>query len=685
MARTESARKTTYIELRQERTPLAALGTGSPYLRALCLLCVLLSFFSAQPAFAARNRVLLQLSNLQQWVDLSYKYNGQSNDGRRDTSSQKHTLEESYHVGIDYAILNKRLANGTFEIELGAEQGMGWTSSSYGGGFSNDYELEYMFDLTAFDRRPYVVTVNANQQYQMMNPPFVKSYTLLSNTFNSSLILRNRILPVTFGYHQNSNETSGLKADRTSEAESVFFVANHFIGDFSETSLSAGTSESRQTVVGKAPSSSSGYNFILNNRLNWGETKRDSLSSGYSFKKETGNVELQTENWYEEFEVWLGKALAVGGSYKYDDNETELQGRKQNSWDAWLRHRLYESVTTRYRYYETQSEYRSGDTGLWGHQLQLAYTKSLPANSNMGLTYNYKYAESDLNLSDQSIFVPEESMTLALTGNYLANTDVDTASVLVFTKTPFVTFTEGIDYRLDPVGRRTELVLLSGALSPGDTVYIAYSYRVNNSIEYATTTHIVGANLGLQNQRYLLSLRLGKTEQDLLSGSADVSPLQQQQFFQLGFDVNIDTLSGGTLFRYSDATLLKEMALETSLNWHRDMNQGVLNFRVSDVYLVSEEKEGFSGQESGDKEKRNSLQLTADYRKKLNRHLTYLLRSRVADVRGESDRNDVSLGYTLEARWYKFLALLEADVSWEFLEESRSREDSLKVTLRRFF
>ena len=114
------------------------------YVPILLLLCGF--FLLPHPAEAARKKVIFQLYNLRQWTELEYDYTGKSYsyDSSADRHSQEHDLEETYHFDIDYAILDRDLANGSLTVDLNLNQTYEnesgeKRSSGSSGGFYGEY------------------------------------------------------------------------------------------------------------------------------------------------------------------------------------------------------------------------------------------------------------------------------------------------------------------------------------------------------------------------------------------------------------------------------------------------------------------------------------------------------------------------------------------------------------------
>ncbi|MCF6266431.1 MAG: hypothetical protein L3J57_07795 [Desulfuromusa sp.] len=660
------------------------------YIPILLLLC---SFFLLpRPVEAARRKVVFQLSNFHHWTELEYEYTGKSfsNDGRADRSSQDHELDETYHLEIDYAILDHDLANGSLSVGLGLDQTyQNESGGSDRSGSSAGFSGEYLFDLFAFERRFYPISLMSSLTQERITAPFTENYDQTRHSFSAAIAMRNRILPIHLNYHYATTETSGLTNDRTQETEELSLSANSTIGNFSETRLYAETSSRNTdfTDESQAATQIDSDELELYNLLRWGSLrKKNSLNSRYRYVDDSGTTERQTHTWNEDLDLQLGKALSTGLSYIYRTVESQNQEQQQQTGDAWIEHRLFDSLTTRIGYSVDRTDYLTGEEQEWLSQAELTYVKSLPRQSRLNLSYTYRYGENNRNITDQQLTVVDEAFTVnTFLAGFLEQLDIIPESIIVYSADRSIIYNLNSEYRINVVGRRTELEIIGGGIVAGDILSIDYLYRVNNSIEYSTSGHSLSASLSLFGQRYRLYTSLSQTDQELISGSTNVSPLTQQTYAQVGIEGNFDQISLGSSYLYLDSTFSTDKTAEAFVHYLLRKNFSQLSLRLTERYITTQQNEGVTGT-VGDPENRNSLAFTADYRRQLRRNLTMSLRGHVIDIRGQNrDQDDISLGMILESRWYKFEFLLSADMTWQIYDDSSSREDSVSFKIRRYF
>ena len=643
-------------------------------------------------AEAARKKVIFQLSNFRHWAEIEYDYSGKSyiNDYTTDRYAQEHDLKETYHLEIDYAILDRNLANGGLMVELGLDQI--YEDESGSSGYSDNsagFSGEYLFDLIAFERSLYPISMMSSLSREKITAPFTENYDQTRQASSLIFTLRNEFLPVQVSYRYGTTETSGLRVDRKQTTEELSLSGSSSVVEMSETQFYAETS-SRSTDLSDRSLSSTQTDtdeFEVYNRLHWGALrKKSSLNSRYHVVEDTGTSDRRTRTWDEDLNLQLGQALSTELSYGDRWIESSNQEQHQRQGDIWVEHQLFDSLTTRVGYSVERTDYLTGEDRQWQSQVGLAYTKRLPRVSRLSLSYTYRYAENDRNLLDQSLTVSDENFTVnVFLAGFLEQLDIIPETIVVYNIDRSIVYTPGTEYRINVIGRRTELEIIGGGIVAGEVLSVDYQYRVNNSIEYSTTGHALIGSLSLFEQRYRLYGSYSETNQSLISGVVNVSPLTQQKHVEIGLEGKYERFSFGTSHMYEESTLSTDHTTEAFINCLLRKNLSHLNLRLTERYTTTQQNEN-SVSISEDNETRNSMSFNADYRRPLFRNTTLNLRGYVIDIRRQSRRqDDIFLGMVFESRWYKFEAQLTADVNWKIYEENSTREETVSLKIRRYF
>lgn len=656
------------------------------------ILAVAVLLVIVSDAQAVRRRVIFQLSNLHQWAELEYRYDGSgSNGSSSDRQSHSNTFEEKYHLDIDYVILGRRLANGSVELDLGFDQSYEIEKelsdrNDEGSGFN----LEYAFDMRVFERSSYPVTLQARRHEKRVDTPFTKNYDLVTQQYSMGMAFKNFFVPAYLNYHYSESETDGLKWDRFQSTDEVRLSSFLKMGDLSSTDLTLESGERRSRVEGLATDTATdSYSIEANNVINWNTlSQRQVLRSSYRKEREVGSTELESEQWDERLRLRLGRGLETEYSHGYSNVKTSRQFRREQKDKFWVEHRLFNSLVSRYQHNMKRIDFDSGIEKSWSRQMSLSYTKKLPKDSRMRLAYSHTYGETDRDLVSSLISIGPGNPEVASIDDFfevtLENTDVIIDSIVVRDEFGVI---PASSYEVVSFGSQTRLDFRANplGLGPGDEVRIEYNYNVNNSIEYSTTTHAVATSLDLYGQLLRIYANYSKSDQDLISGSANVSSLVQQNYYHMGIEGQISVFNVGGNYAYLESTINTEEYIEAFLKYRRERKGRQFSLRLLERFSTIEQHEGLTGTQRGAVEK-NSLQLHMNYRRQLARNTTMTLKMFLADIRGDNiEQDEVSFGLVLESRWYKFLLRISADLSFEFYEDRNTHEEQLSIALRRYF
>jgi len=642
-------------------------------------------------ADAATQRVLLQLSNLRQWVDIGANYVGTDVDSQSGNStSQKIGFSERYTFGIDYAILNQKLANGSLELSAGTVQdfshGDGEDSQSSAG-----YTLEYDAELFLLEKSSTPLSLFSNMREELLAQPFSDSYYLTRTNFTGNLTLRNDYVPTNLSYNRTTLETDGQDIDRKQTNDRFLINSNMSLTDFSQTSFSAMTNSGETKVEGGRPGTDvENYQLTGRNTLSWDvRSRRNTLTSYYRFREESGSSELETVSWGETLDMNFGKALTSVLLYNYDKITTAESFNRSQRKSAWVQHKLYDSLVSRADYTTRESDLVSGNQESWDAYGRIDYNKKLPRQSLLSLTYGYSYGENDNDVQEEDLTVIGEPLIVTLAGNFLENRDVDEVTIQVFSSDRLILYVEGVDYDVEVIGRLTRLEFfnpgLSGLIGLGDTLSIDYEHKIDGSIEYSTTGHYVRSSISFLKRRYRLFANYTVTDQSLISGEPLTTSFGKTTTIGFGFDNDFQTHLFGSSYLYVSSPDDDKKTFEAYWQYNNVFGAENLLIRLDEKYLRVEQKQSLALDEDVSSET-NLLSLVADYSKKYGQNYKIRYRGRFTDLRGDRDtRNELELETYGEYRWYKFSAFIRARVTWQFIDSNTRRNDYLNLTVRRFF
>lgn len=660
-------------------------------LRLVCLACtVTFGLALANGECQAAQKSLFILTGLQQWAELSYKYDGSSSgsDRGQDQSSQQQRFEETYHAGIGYAVYSRRLLHGRLIFDLGANQDLLSGRNVDSGSSSSGFNFEYKVDGNILDRSFTPVSFYSSSQNSRVQNPFSRSYDLKSDALGVTVAIKNRYLPARFFYSLYGNETDGLNLDREQTTETLRFTVNNTYKDLSRTEANLfWVSDLTDFRGGATAQSTDTVEFNARNTLTWGkESATSSLDSSYRRREEAGDRQSLSSAWNEDLNLHLGKALQAGLGYSYSSDRNPVQSRLENKGRGWLQHRLFQSLTTHLELHGDQIDYSTGkERNIFG-TLSIGYHKKLPGQSTLQLGLGQTYGVTDRDLDAQQLFVSGEPLTVKLFDNFLQHPDIISGSIAVFNADRTIQYLEGSDYTIRPVGRQTELLFPAGSpINTGDVLSIDYRYQVSNSIKYSTDTRSISASLLLFQNLLRFYANFIDSSQKLLSGRDDAASLNPMRTYIAGCEATLTNLSFGGVYTNQDSVVNKFQSIEGVADYQHMMGSSRLMLRINDRYTMYEQASR-SGGVIGSTGSENSLNISSDYRKPVGRNASVTLTGNYLNLRGESrDRNDIALGLNLEMRIGKFEALLLSSVSWQMNPGATDRADHLFLKLRRYF
>ncbi len=231
-----------------------------------------------------------------------------------------------------------------------------------------------------------------------------------------------------------------------------------------------------------------------------------------------------------------------------------------------LSHRLYENLTTRAGFRLSRDRQASGPVSESSGKLDLAYVRRIPwgyVHGSLGRNVILTNDRRDAGL----IRVSDESLTLNGTArSFLANLDIEPASIEVTNLAATVRYLEGIDYLVTTRGRRVALTRTVGsAITDGETVLVDYQYAIGAPAKTRLTTDSFGFGLIL-GQRLFLDYRVMSATESLLSGFDD----QLIDDLTRSYSARLDWGISSTQVRYEDIDSVsapsKEWTVREELN-----------------------------------------------------------------------------------------------------------------------
>jgi hypothetical protein len=220
----------------------------------------------------------------------------------------------------------------------------------------------------------------------------------------------------------------------------------------------------------------------------WGDYFEKSWRTSARYFEREGEFDFKNASTTSSFRWGMTEALNTELSYDFDRFESDGESSTSNSGFFSLSHRLYESVTTSLGLSGDHSDQEAGERATLGSNLSLAYSKRFPLDSRLLIDLDFRHRVEDNDFDAQQSRVRGEELPITdLSGNFLANRNVNSASIEVFESLSGAPLLEGIDYFFDVIGDRTSInPLPGGSIDPGDVVFVNYVFDLDSSAKVAS-------------------------------------------------------------------------------------------------------------------------------------------------------------------------------------------------------
>lgn len=658
----------------------------------LLLLLFVLLFFWPELSLAARKRVIFQLANLNQWVELRYDYFGTTSDNAY--SSASHDFEERYHLDIDYAVLSRRFVKGGLGVSLGLTQELESNEglNSKKNDQTDGHNLEYDVDMQVFERSIVPVYLSANQSQRRISSPFSSPYDQINQSFSAGVQIRSDFLPVSFRYREINLSIEGETRNRKRENKSLALMAVFEQKYFGEIDMTAELYDNFTSAQGREPDNLERNTLEVNHRYDLKLlAQRQHLASRYKKVQETGTSQIDRETWTEDLSVKFGKALNGDAYFYWNKLESPTQVALRKQFRGALDHELYKSLKTSLKYELKHNKYTAGETDFKRYAATVDYRKKLPGASRLQLGYGFSVANSMQSSSNNEELIVDEGMTVDLIGNTLSYDNVLETTITIFNFDRTIMFEEGTDYEVvvllnGQVALQFFSLHLSGAIQLGDQISIDYTHRVNSFIEYQTISHNFTTSLSLLSQALLIYSEFSQSDPDLIAGVADTAPLERTRQIGFGVESTLAEHEFGLRYLNIDSAYSQEESYHIYWRYSSEYRGGRLNLRLEDTYRIYSATLLDTQYQNQDEVVTNAVSFRADYRRRLNKFIQMELDNYIYDIRGDyGDQTDVSLGIKFEAMLNKLRASLEGEVTFQIDEHQTRRNESVRLNVRRSF
>jgi len=634
-----------------------------------------------QAGFEYRERRgLIVLEDFQQSVDLRYQLTDHHSNA--DTiNSTSNSLQELYNVSLGTAILDPNI----FESSLNGIIGFNQNSFTSGGGnsTSDQAQYQYLFSGTGLKKSITPISFNSSRQIATVTTQYTPAYTTDTTNNQVTALILNDFLSSRFDFTRNSLDTTGGGYNSSTTSNSFSYKAEHNYGKVSNTVL-AGNLSDQESSIG----TSHVNEIMLANSLNWGAGKKYTLLT--SIRLEDAVYTGVPENnltFSENFRAQIGRALSLEAGYSLVKTRTnDFQGQNsednEQTGDITLRHRLFDSLETALIGKASEGDLLGGTQTTYSGTARLNYRKLLPDQGRVTASLSDEYDVVDRNVTSSVTTVQNQSfsvhngdtITLPLSGGLL-NTIISVKNLA-----QAITYTQGTDYTVN-VALGTIYILPGGRIdnpttAAGTTLSISYTYTLNPDIKYDCNTFTGSTNISLLNGAYSLGGTYTQQRYSNVVGATN-NILRSLRTVQLNF--------GGYRENSSFRFLLTDNVLG---DLHSDTAEGNGQYQWQDLSMTMSERFAlYDASQSSVGYRENTTQFTLAYARPLDSNVLLTSTTSLMNVLNsiQKSSNYATFRASVKILLNKLTINMVGQTGWVFSGGTSTRDDSLNITVTRFF
>ncbi|MBI5863119.1 MAG: hypothetical protein HZB38_01135 [Planctomycetes bacterium] len=235
---------------------------------------------------------------------------------------------------------------------------------------------------------------------------------------------------------------------------------------------------------------------LLAHRYDFGEKHEQSLTSELNWFEQAGDLDTLRKRWRETLRLKHSEELRSWYDLEYlDQSRGGLAGTEsvdERSWRASgaVEHRLYESLVTQLNAFGQRQEFNLGaDLDRYGGEARFDYNKKTPWGTLLA-SYSGRMEKQTSRGGAFIIAIREEAHTFRDPDPItLANTNVETSTLVVRAQDRITFYQRDRDFRLRINGDRLELERIpTGRIADGQTIIIDYTYSTGGDYDLDTTS-----------------------------------------------------------------------------------------------------------------------------------------------------------------------------------------------------
>ena len=377
----------------------------------------------------------------------------------------------------------------------------------------NSFLLGYSFDLTFLPQKPYTLILFGKRQRSVLTSSLAGRSETESDTYGTTLMLNNRILPTTLGYvHTTLNQTGFFDSEETRDETRLQMRHEEKSND---TNLNATYTVLDRTSLGATINTENFFGGVQNSyRIT--PDGRVLLNSSLTYRWAESNFVRSSGIFLSEYLNWRHtRNFVTNYNLTYTSDSSGGSTVDATSASAGFSHLLYENLTTSGSLNARNSP--QGEDTYEG-DLNFNYQRRIPGGTLYAST-GHDYKVTTRSVGDVFLHVIDESHILR-TGEVtlLNNRNVDIPSIVVTSADRSIVYLLDTDYRIEILGTSVRISRAPfGAIAEGQTVLVNYTYLSNPAFDDATYTQTYGVGLYLWSA-WRIDYRYSRLKQEFLSG-----------------------------------------------------------------------------------------------------------------------------------------------------------------------
>ncbi len=372
--------------------------------------------------------------------------------------------------------------------------------------------------------KPYSLRLYGQRRETTLRSAFAQSSDSEIDTYGADLYLKPKQLPTTIGYsHREVDQTGFFSSDETRDE---FRLLTRHIANRSQTRLNANYTESERTSQGILNAIET-LNADLHNHWEILDKRRLRLNSFWNYRS-TQSDTIDTTDWRIAENLHWRHRTNLYSDYNANFGRLETNDFEQEnqSYSARVTHLYKDQLTTTLEGGYTGNSFTGGDDQTYRTRLDLSYRRPTQwGRLNLFAGWGYNITQRDADDLDRQVL--DESRILSNTGpvQFLANEDVDLASVVVTDNTNTTVFALGADYTLTLVGQQVRIDRTTfGAIADGQEVFVDYVFTADEPFDDTLLRQSYGIEM-LFGSALTLSYRYQQDTQDITSGPEPDNPV----------------------------------------------------------------------------------------------------------------------------------------------------------------